>query len=120
MKKKYKNILLLVILLCFLTLNMLSIDTIVLKIWEYTELFIKRIFPVSFIFITLSNLLIEYNFIQLPLYKDGKKIEYDIRELYVIEIKDNEENQPSDRQKERKDKMALNAQMDWLDIFCFH
>lgn len=26
--------------------------------------------------------------IQLPLYKDGKKIEYDIRELYVIEIKD--------------------------------
>ncbi len=65
MKKKYKNILLLVILLCFLTLNMLSIDTIVLKIWEYTELFIKRIFPVSFIFITLSNLLIEYNFIQL-------------------------------------------------------
>ena len=65
MKKKYKNILLLVILLCFLTLNMLSIDTVVLKIWVYTELFIKRIFPVSFIFITLSNLLIEYNFIQL-------------------------------------------------------
>ena len=26
--------------------------------------------------------------IQLPLYKEGKKIEYDIRELYVIEIKD--------------------------------
>ena len=46
-------------------LNMLSIDTVVLKIWEYTELFIKRIFPVSFSFITLSNLLIEYNFIQL-------------------------------------------------------
>lgn len=65
MKKKYKNIFLLVILLCFLTLNILSIDTVVLKIWEYTDLFIKRIFPVSFIFITLSNLLIEYNFIQL-------------------------------------------------------
>lgn len=28
--------------------------------------------------------------IQLPLYKEGKKIEYDIRELYVIEIKDNQ------------------------------
>lgn len=65
MKKKYKNILILVILLSFLTLNILSIDTIVTKIWEYTILFVKKIFPVSFIFITISNLLIEYNFIQI-------------------------------------------------------
>ena len=65
MKKKYKNILILVILLSFLTLNLISIDLVVTKIWEYTLLFIKKIFPVSFIFITISNLLIEYNFIQI-------------------------------------------------------
>lgn len=65
MKKKYKNILIVVILLSILVVNIFSVDIIVNKIIEYTELFIKRIFPVSFIFFTLSNMLIEYNFIQI-------------------------------------------------------
>ena len=65
MKKKYKNILILVILLSLLIINFISIDTIIIKIIDYTILFFKKIFPVSFIFLTLSNLLIEYNLIQI-------------------------------------------------------
>lgn len=65
MKKKYKNILVVVILLLTLVVNLVSIDIIVQKIIEYTELFLRKIFPVSFIFFTLSNMLIEYNFIQI-------------------------------------------------------
>ena len=65
MKKKYKNILILVILISFLIIYFISIDTIIIKIIDYTILFFKKIFPVSFIFLTLSNLLIEYNLIQI-------------------------------------------------------
>lgn len=64
MKKKYQSVLILVSLCTILLLYIFSVDTVVVNILEYTELFIKRIFPVSFTFFTISNLLIEYNFIQ--------------------------------------------------------
>lgn len=65
MKKIYKNILLLVTLLSFLVIYLVSTDSIILKTIEYTNLFLKKFFPVCFIFLTLSNLLIEYNLIQI-------------------------------------------------------
>ena len=64
MKKKYQSVLILVILCTILLLYLFTVDMIVVNILEYTELFLKKIFPVSFIFFTISNLLIEYNFIQ--------------------------------------------------------
>ena len=64
MKKKYQSVLILVILCTILLLYLFTVDMIVVNILEYTELFLKKIFPVSFIFFTVSNLLIEYNFIQ--------------------------------------------------------
>lgn len=65
MKRKYKNILVVVILLSILVVNIFKSDVMVKIIINYTDLFIRKIFPVSFIFLTISNLLIEYNFIQI-------------------------------------------------------
>ena len=65
MKKIYKNIIIIVTLLIILFKCLITIDNIVTNIIHYTILFFKRIFPVSFLFITISNLLIEYNFIQI-------------------------------------------------------
>ena len=44
---------------------MFKSDEIVKIIINYTDLFFKKLFPVSFVFLTISNLLIEYNFIQI-------------------------------------------------------
>ena len=65
MKKNYKSILILVTLLIILIFYIIYTDKLVANFLEYTEVFINKILPVSFTFFTISNLLIEYNFLQI-------------------------------------------------------
>lgn len=64
MIKKRKNILILVTLFILLVLCVFNTEYVIDTVIEYTTLFLKRFFPVSFVFFTISNLLIEYNIIQ--------------------------------------------------------
>lgn len=65
MKKIYKNGLIVVTLMVFLLINLFSIDSIVGNMLNYTELFIEKVFPVTFIFLTISSLLLDNNLIQI-------------------------------------------------------
>ena len=65
MKKIYKNGLIVVTLIVFLVINLFSVDIIVGNILNYTQLFIEKVFPVTFIFLTLSSLLLDNNLIQI-------------------------------------------------------
>ena len=65
MKKIYKNIIVVVILFYLLVNSIVSNNTVVVEFINYSKLFIYKLFPVSFIFLLLSNLLIEYNFLQI-------------------------------------------------------
>jgi hypothetical protein len=60
MKKSYKTILILVNLIIILILYLLNSEYIIKCFLEYTELFYNKLLPTSFIFFTLSSLLIEY------------------------------------------------------------
>lgn len=65
MKKNYRSILILVTLCGLLLYALVRTDRFVLDILSYTELFIKRLFPVSFLFLIISNLLMDYQFVQI-------------------------------------------------------
>lgn len=65
MRKKYKSILILVTLFILLIIYLFNTDLVIKVIIDYTELFLTKFFPVSFIFLLLSNLLINYNYIQV-------------------------------------------------------
>lgn len=65
MKKNYRSILILVTLCCLLLYALVNTNQFVIQILDYTEMFIKRLFPVSFIFFVISNLLMDYQLIQL-------------------------------------------------------
>ena len=65
MRKKYKSILILVTLFILLIIYLFNTDLVIKAIIDYTELFLTKFFPVSFIFLLLSNLLINYNYIQV-------------------------------------------------------
>lgn len=65
MKKNYRSILILVTLCGLLIYALFNTDGFVLDILDYTELFIKRLFPVSFLFLVISNLLMDYQLIQI-------------------------------------------------------
>lgn len=65
MKRNLKSILILVILCSLLFLYLLYSKFVVESFLDYTELFMQKFFPPAFIFMLLSNMLIEYNFIQI-------------------------------------------------------
>ena len=61
MKKNCKSVLLLVSLLGLLFYSLFHTSFIVKEILFYTELFIRKVFPTSFIFLLLSYLLMDYH-----------------------------------------------------------
>ena len=63
MKKIKKTNVYLVILLCLTILYLKNSSFVTEQILSYTKLFIEKLFPASFLFFTLSSLLIEYNII---------------------------------------------------------
>ena len=64
MKKNYQNTLLITILSILLVLYLLNPALIIKSILDYTDLFIKKLFPVSFIFYIISSLLIDYGLVE--------------------------------------------------------
>lgn len=64
MKKKYQSNYILLLLIGLLILYLINSSLITKSILEYTSLFIEKIFPASFLFFTLSSLLIDYHFIE--------------------------------------------------------
>ena len=64
MKKSYQTKLILLFLLTILTLYLLNSNIVISSILEYTELFIKKLFPTSFIIYIVSSLLINYQIIE--------------------------------------------------------
>lgn len=65
MKKKYQRIVILVILVILLCLYLLNSSLVIKSILDYTNLFLKKLFPVSFIFFIFSSLLLDYGLIEL-------------------------------------------------------
>lgn len=68
MKKTYRSILLLVTLITILLLYLVNAQFIITNIINYSKLFLTKLFPVSFLFFIISNLLIEYGLIELISY----------------------------------------------------
>lgn len=64
MKRNYKNIILIIILSVLLLLYLINPNLIIKSILDYTDLFIKKLFPVSFIFYIISSLLIDYGLVE--------------------------------------------------------
>lgn len=65
MKKNYKNILILIILITLLILYFINSNYIIRNFLEYTNLFYTKLFPVSFIFFIFSTILIEYKILDI-------------------------------------------------------
>ena len=65
MKKTYKTITLLVILITLLITYLLNSKYIIKCFLEYNELFYTKLFPVSFIFFVFSTILIEYKILDI-------------------------------------------------------
>lgn len=65
MKKNYQRIIILVILVILLLLYLLNSSLVIKSILDYTNLFLKKLFPVSFIFFIFSSLLLDYGLIEL-------------------------------------------------------
>lgn len=65
MKKNYQRIIILVILVILLLLYLLNSNLVIKSILDYTNLFVKKLFPVSFIFFIFSSLLLDYGLIEL-------------------------------------------------------
>ena len=65
MKKTYKNILTIVILIVLLILYFFNSEYIVYNLLDYTKLFYTKLFPVSFIFFIFSSLLIDYKLLEI-------------------------------------------------------
>ena len=65
MKKTSKTIFILVNLIIILILYLINSEYIIKCYLDYTKLFYTKIFPVSFIFFTISSLLIEYKVLDI-------------------------------------------------------
>lgn len=68
MKKTYKSILVLVMLVVLLLLYLINSQMVIASIIEYSTLFLTKLFPVTFLFFIFSSLLIEYGLIELLQY----------------------------------------------------
>lgn len=82
MKKTYKSILILVILMTLLILYLFNSSIIINAILDYSILFLTKLFPVSFLFFIFSSLLIEYGLIQII----EKYLNINTSSLYVLII----------------------------------
>ena len=80
MKKNYKSIIILCILSFILVFFITNYETIINEFLDYTNLFIIKLLPSSFIFILMSNLLIEYRLIETI----SKKLKINSIKLYVL------------------------------------
>ena len=65
MNKSFKRIIIILCLITLLILYLLNSSLIIKSILNYTKLFIEKLFPVQFLFFTLSTLLIDYGLIEL-------------------------------------------------------
>lgn len=65
MKKTYKTIILLVSFIILLILYLINSKYIIKCFLEYNNLFYTKLFPVSFIFFTISTILIEYKVLDI-------------------------------------------------------
>ena len=65
MKKNHKSILILVTLLFYFLLCVLKSNQIISIFLEYSHLFFTKLFPVSFLMLLFSSLLIRYQFIEI-------------------------------------------------------
>ena len=65
MNKSFKRIIIILCLITLLILYLLNSALIIKSILNYTKLFIEKLFPVQFLFFTLSTLLIDYGLIEL-------------------------------------------------------
>ena len=65
MKKNYQRIIILVTLVILLCLYLLNSSLVIKSILDYTDLFLNKLFPVSFIFFIFSSLLLDYGLIEL-------------------------------------------------------
>ena len=72
MKKTYKSILILVTLIGLGILYLLNSEYMIKNFIEYSKLFLTKLFPVSFLFYTLSSLLLQYGLIETLSYKKKK------------------------------------------------
>ena len=68
MKKNYQSILILVTLSLLFCLSILKSTTVIQNILDYSILFLTKLFPVSFLLFILSNMLIEYGFVEMIQY----------------------------------------------------
>lgn len=65
MKKKYKNYIIIITILILMITSLVNSKYLIYQVLEYTNLFITKLFPATFIFFILSSLLINYGFIEL-------------------------------------------------------
>ena len=68
MKKTLKNIQILVILVFLLILYLINSNYIVMNFLSYSNIFLTKIFPISFLFFIFSSLLIKYNLLEIISY----------------------------------------------------
>ena len=65
MKKNMKNILIIVILCLFLGISFINSETMIKEFIDYSLLFLQKLFPPSFLFFTISSLLIDYHLVEI-------------------------------------------------------
>ncbi len=82
MKKLKKTNIILFILICLTFLCLLNSTMVTKQILAYSKLFLEKLFPSSFLFFTLSSLLIDYNIIQVL----TKLLKRNGANLYVVSM----------------------------------
>ena len=80
MRKNIKNVLIVVILFLFLYLLILNKETSILEFKNNTELFFDKLFPSAFLFLVISQLLLDY----LPLLLKNNSIYFYIFILSIV------------------------------------
>lgn len=65
MKKKYQRVIVITLLFTILIFYLLNSSLVIKGVLEYTELFINKLFPVSFLFFVFSYLFIDYGIVEL-------------------------------------------------------
>ena len=85
MKKNYKSKIILIFLIILLTLYLLNSELITKNIIEYTNLFITKLFPSSFLIFTISSLLINYQIIEIKELNDNYLLTQLYQKNYISE-----------------------------------
>lgn len=80
MKKNNQSNFIITVLICLTILCLLNSSLITKQILIYTKLFIEKLFPSSFLFFTLSTLLIEFHVVE----KLNKLLKKDSASLYIL------------------------------------